>query len=60
MLPLSDGVRARRLPVVNITLIVANFAVWLTYELPHLNSAVYHASYPCAVEAACRAPEPWG
>ena len=61
MLPLSDGLRARRFPVVNIALIVANFAVWLLYELPHLNSAVYHASfYPCAVEAACRAPEPWG
>src|SRR5690348_4164985 len=60
MLPLSDGVRARRFPVVNITLIVANFAVWLLYELPHLNSAVYHASfYPCAVAGACQAPEPW-
>jgi rhomboid family protein len=61
MLPLSDGLRARRFPVVNIALIVANFAVWLLYELPHLNAAVYHASfYPCAVEVACRAPEPWG
>jgi membrane associated rhomboid family serine protease len=61
MLPLSDGLRARRFPVVNIALIVANFAVWLLYELPHLNSAVYHASfYPCAVDNACRAPEPWG
>ena len=61
MLPLSDGLRARRFPVVNIALIVANFAVWLFYELPHLNSAVYHASfYPCAVEGACRAPEAWG
>ena len=61
MLPLSDGLRARRFPVVNIALIVANFAVWLLYELPHLDSAVYHASfYPCAVEGACRAPEPWG
>ena len=61
MLPLSDGVRARRFPVVNIALIVANFAVWLFYELPHLDSAVYHASfYACAVDSACRAPEPWG
>jgi membrane associated rhomboid family serine protease len=61
MLPLSDGLRARRFPIVNIALIVANFAVWLLYELPHLNSAVYHASfYPCAVEGACQAPEPWG
>ena len=32
MLPLSDGLRARRFPVVNVSLIVANFAVWLFYE----------------------------
>ena len=61
MLPLSDGLPARRFPVVNVLLIVANFAVWILYELPHLNAAVYHASfYPCAVDGACRAPEPWG
>jgi membrane associated rhomboid family serine protease len=61
MLPLSDGVPARRFPLVNVSLIAANFAVWLFYELPHLNSAVYHASfYPCTVDNACRGPEPWG
>ena len=61
MLPLSDGVPARRFPVVNVLLIVANFAVFLLDELPHLNAAVYHASfYPCSVDNACRAPEPWG
>jgi membrane associated rhomboid family serine protease len=61
MLPLSDGLPARRLPVVNITLIAANFAVWIFYELPRLNSAVYHASfYPCTVDNACHGPEPWG
>jgi rhomboid family protein len=61
MLPLSDGLRPRRFPFVNVALIAANFAVWLLYELPHLHSAVYHSSfYPCAVDNACRAPEPWG
>src|SRR5499427_412089 len=61
MLPLSDGLHARRFPVVNVLLIVANFAVWLLYELPNLNSAVYHASfYPCTVDNACHGPEPWG
>jgi membrane associated rhomboid family serine protease len=60
MLPLSDGLHARRFPIVNVALIAANFAVWLLYELPHLNAAVYHASfYPCAVNNACHAPEPW-
>ena len=60
MLPLSDGLHPRRFPIVNVALIAANFAVWILYELPHLNSAVYHASfYPCAVDNACHAPEPW-
>jgi membrane associated rhomboid family serine protease len=61
MIPLSDGRSALRFPFVNIAIIVANFAVWLFYELPNLNSAVYHASfYPCTVNGSCRGPEPWG
>src|SRR6266496_5805627 len=61
MLPLSDGLPARRFPVVNVLLIVAIFAVWIFYELPHLNSSVFHASfYPCTVDNACHGPEPWG
>ena len=60
MLPLSSGIPARRLPIVNIAIIIANFAVWLFYELPHLQSAVFHASfYPCTVNGACHGPEPW-
>jgi membrane associated rhomboid family serine protease len=61
MLPLSDGVPARRFPVVNVALIVANFVVWIFYEIPHLDAAVSHASfYPCTVVGACHGPEPWG
>jgi membrane associated rhomboid family serine protease len=61
MLPLSDGIPARRFPIVNISIILANFAVWIFYELPHLQSAVFHASfYPCTVDNTCRGPEPWG
>src|SRR6266540_5127596 len=60
MLPLSDGIPARRFPVVTVAIIAANFAVWIFYELPHLGTAVHHASfYPCAVDRACHAPEPW-
>ena len=52
MLPLSDGIPARRFPIVNVLLIVANFAVFIFYELLHLNTAVYHASfYPSASTA---------
>ena len=61
MIPLSDGIPARRFPFVNVALIAANFAVWLLYELPHLRSSVFHASfYPCTVTGACHGPEPWG
>ena len=63
MLPLTDMNPARRTPVVNIALMVANFAVWLFYELPGSNAAVLRASfYPCAVDVAhaCSTAEPWG
>jgi membrane associated rhomboid family serine protease len=61
MIPLSDGIPARRFPLVNVALIVANFAVWIFYELPNLDSAVAHASfYPCTVDGSCHGPEPWG
>jgi hypothetical protein len=60
MLPLSDGIRARRFPIVKVAIVLANFLVWIVHELPHLNSSVYHASfYPCTVNAACHRPEPW-
>jgi membrane associated rhomboid family serine protease len=61
VLPLSDGLRARSFPWVNLALIVANFAVWIFYELPHLNRSIAHASfYPCTVNGSCHGPEPWG
>jgi membrane associated rhomboid family serine protease len=61
MLPISDGLPARRFPLVNTLLIAANIAVWLLYELPHLDSSVAHASfYPCTVSGACHGPLPWG
>jgi rhomboid family protein len=60
MIPLSDGISAERFPIVNTALIVANFLVWILYELPHLGSSVYHASfYPCTVNGSCHGPEPW-
>jgi hypothetical protein len=40
MIPLSDGIPARRFPFVNVTLIAANFAVFLFYELPNGDAAV--------------------
>ena len=40
-------------------MIVANFAVWLFYELPHLQSAVLHASfYPCTIDGSCHGAVP--
>lgn len=61
MIPLSDGMPARRFPTVNVTIVAANFAVWLFYEQANLDKAIRHASfYPCTVNASCHGPEPWG
>jgi membrane associated rhomboid family serine protease len=60
MIPLSDDVPIRRFPVVNVALIVANFAVWIFYELPRLDVAVSDASfYPCTVVGSCHHQLPW-
>jgi rhomboid family protein len=60
MLPLSDGMRPRRFPVVTVALIAANLAVWILYELPDLDAAVREASfYACDVENTCDSPQPW-
>src|SRR6187551_4067844 len=61
MIPYSDGIAPRRFPVVNVALIVANFAVFLFYELPNGEAAVNQASfYPCDVNNSCHLGIPWG
>jgi membrane associated rhomboid family serine protease len=61
VIPLSDGIRSRHFPIVNVAIIIANFCVWIFYEIPHLNSAVYHSSfYACSLESDCHAPLSWG
>jgi membrane associated rhomboid family serine protease len=60
VLPLSDGLSARRFPVVNVALIATNLAVWVLYELPDLGGAVAQSSfYPCDVTNACDTSLPW-
>ena len=61
MIPFSDGIPARRFPTVNVTLIAANFAVFLFYELPNGDAAVNQGSfYPCDVNGTCHLGLPWG
>ena len=60
MIPLSDGIPARRFPVVNVAIIAANFIVWIFLELSHPVSVVHDAAfYPCAVAGSCHPTEPW-
>ena len=61
MLPLRDNVPTRRFPVVTVALIAINFAVWILYELPHLNRAILDSGYfPCEPVHDCVAPgNPW-
>jgi membrane associated rhomboid family serine protease len=54
LLPLKDNVPTRRFPVVTVALIVANFAVWIFYELPHLQHSVNQLAFqPCEVNGSC-------
>ena len=55
MLPLTDMVMPRRLPVVTIALIVANLAVWLGFEMPHgVDSAVDEiGARACSLNGSC-------
>ena len=60
MFPLTDEMPPRRFPVVTVAIIVACFAVWIFYELPHLRSSVNEASfYTCDVTGSCDAALPW-
>jgi membrane associated rhomboid family serine protease/ribosomal protein S27E len=61
MIPLHDDIPGRSFPVVNVALIVANFAVFLLYELPNGDAAINQASFhPCDVTSACHLGIPWG
>ncbi len=55
MLPIKDNVPTRSFPIVTVGLIATNFAVWILYELPHLNRSVNEYAYhPCEVENSCK------
>jgi membrane associated rhomboid family serine protease len=61
MLPIKDNVPTRRFPVVTVALIAANFAVWILYQLPHLDRSILDSGYfPCEPANECIAPgNPW-
>ena len=59
MLPLADGLPQRRFPIVNVTLIALNVAVFLLYELPHPRAAILHASFYPATLTGWHGPLPW-
>jgi membrane associated rhomboid family serine protease len=60
VLPLKDNVPTRSFPVVTVGLIAINAAVWLFYELPHLQHSVDQASfYPCRVDSTCHLGQSW-
>jgi hypothetical protein len=52
--PIKDNVPTRSFPVVTVTLIATNAAVWILYELPNLDRAVNELAYhPCEVNDSC-------
>jgi membrane associated rhomboid family serine protease len=59
-MPITDGMPARRFPIVTVLLIAANLIVWIFYELPHLDASIAHSSfYACDVSGSCNSPLPW-
>jgi membrane associated rhomboid family serine protease len=55
VLPLFDNIPTRRFPVVTVSLIAANFAVWF-WELGARDQRITeYAFYPCAVRGPCTA-----
>jgi membrane associated rhomboid family serine protease len=54
VIPLKDNIPTRRFPVVTVTLIGLNVAVWLFYQLPQLEQSVYEAGWiPCTFQDSC-------
>jgi hypothetical protein len=52
--PIKDNVPTRSFPVVTVTLIAINAAVFILYELPNLDRAVNELAYhPCEVNDSC-------
>jgi len=62
VLPLTDTVRPRRVPLITAGLVVANVAVWLSYQLPTgLDESVDRIGFrACALAADCTGDTlPW-
>jgi membrane associated rhomboid family serine protease len=54
VLPLRDNVPTRSRPWVTWSLILANVAMWVLYQLPDLEGSVDELAYhPCEVESSC-------
>jgi membrane associated rhomboid family serine protease len=56
VLPLRDNVPTRRVPVVTLGLIAANFAVWFWELHARTGTIDRYAYYPCSVEGPCLGP----
>ena len=57
--PVKDNIPTRRFPIVTVTLIAINAAVWLFYQLPGLERSVVDSGWiPCDYQGTCLAPGP--
>jgi membrane associated rhomboid family serine protease len=57
LIPIRDDVPTRRFPALTVALIAANIAVWLFYQVPHLEPSVFELGFlPCEAEHACADP----
>ena len=54
MLPIRDNIPGRTFPVVTVTLITANVAVFVLYQLAELERSVIDYGFlPCRIDGSC-------
>jgi rhomboid family protein len=54
LIPIHDNVPTRSFPIVTLALIGANAAVWLLYQMAHLERSVEVLGFtPCVVDGSC-------
>jgi membrane associated rhomboid family serine protease len=54
LIPLHDNVPTRSFPLVTVSLIAANVAVWIFYQLPDLGGSARELAFqPCEVDSSC-------
>jgi membrane associated rhomboid family serine protease len=54
VIPIRDSIPGRTFPLVTLAIIAANAAVWLLYQVPHMDHSIVELGFqPCVVDHSC-------